>query len=68
MNEEQWFADYANVLALANWLDDDGYFETPNAVIYFFSKPWKYEEEWKARQDGYENFTVYEEAKEDASL
>lgn len=41
-----WHENKDNVMRLANWLHENGGFADVNAVLYYFSKPWKYEDEW----------------------
>ena len=49
-NKNEWHGDYDNVLALANWLDDESCFESATDAIYFFEKPWKWSREWELYQ------------------
>lgn len=56
-----WYENRENLVALANWLKDDGewndssgqvngkeYKDDPvRRVIYFLSKPWKWDKEWE---------------------
>lgn len=41
-----WYECYANVLQLGHWLTDKGFFDDLESLLYYFSKPWKYENEW----------------------
>ena len=43
---DKWFSDFGNVLALAEYLEDEGELSTVRATIRFFEKPWKWETEW----------------------
>jgi hypothetical protein len=41
-----WYENFANVLQLAHWLADEGRLETVAETLYYFSKPWKWSDEW----------------------
>jgi len=48
-----WYLDRDNILGLARWLKDEGQWDGAGGVgnlIYFFEKPWKYDNEWDAYQ------------------
>lgn len=48
-----WYAIHDNLLALARWLKEEGHWDGDGGVgnlIYFFEKPWKYDNEWSAYQ------------------
>ena len=48
-----WYAVHDNLCALARWLKDEGQWGGDGGVgnlIYFFEKPWKYDDEWRAYQ------------------
>jgi hypothetical protein len=55
-----WYEDRQNLVALANYLKDDGEWrdystkehkdDPANRMIYFLSKPWKWQEEWEQFQ------------------
>jgi len=42
-----WHQDPANVLQLATWLNSESYFESTDAMLSFFEKPWKWGREWE---------------------
>jgi hypothetical protein len=42
-----WTADHANLVGLADVLVDAGWLDTAKDVVYFFQKPWKYDEQWQ---------------------
>lgn len=49
-----WHEVHDNLLALARWLKDQGQWDGAGGVgnlIYYFEKPWKYDDEWKAYQE-----------------
>jgi hypothetical protein len=37
----------AHVVELAEWLNDEEYFGSPQDVVVFFWKPWHYAREWQ---------------------
>jgi hypothetical protein len=48
-----WYFDRDNVLGLARWLKQEGQWDGVGGVgnlLYFFEKPWKYDNEWSAYQ------------------
>lgn len=48
-----WYESLDNLLALARWLKDEGQWDGAGGVgnlLYYFGKPWKYDDEWKAYQ------------------
>lgn len=45
---DAWYNDHYKRLELATHLVNTGMLQTPESVIYFFEKPWKYEKEWQA--------------------
>ena len=48
-----WYAIHDNLTALARWLKYQGEWDGDGGVgnlIYFFEKPWKYDNEWSAYQ------------------
>ena len=55
-----WYEDRQNLVALANYLKDDGEWrdystkdhkdDPVKRMIYFLSKPWKWQEEWEQFQ------------------
>ncbi len=44
--EPKWFENQNNVMRLARWLHERGEFGEIKDVLYFFSKPWKWNDEW----------------------
>lgn len=46
----EWCRDYSNVVALGQWLLDNAEIETAVELQYFYSKPWKWTEEWQQMQ------------------
>ena len=48
--ERKWFDEQGNVLALARHMVSEGLIETPEELIYFFEKPWKWGDEWDSAQ------------------
>lgn len=50
---EKWYQDYREVISFAEVLNQADEFSTPEDVIYFFEKPWKWTPEyisWKEEQ------------------
>lgn len=45
-----WYAEHEKLVELAYWMNEQGELDDIEAVLYFFEKPWKYEEEWKKYQ------------------
>jgi hypothetical protein len=43
----KWFESHSNLVVLANWLEENGKFGNVEEVIYFFTKPWKWDDAWK---------------------
>tara|TARA_R100000458_G_C8264109_1_gene239356 strand:- start:276 stop:455 length:180 start_codon:yes stop_codon:yes gene_type:complete len=48
--EAKWFDEHGNVLALARHMVSEGLIETPEELICFFEKPWKWGNEWDSAQ------------------
>ena len=46
-----WYDNQIDVLDFAKYLDERGEFDDSSAAIYFFEKPWKWNEEWKLFQE-----------------
>ncbi len=46
MANAEWYETPANVLGLADWLNDGGWFSTPQDALRFFEKPWKWTREF----------------------
>jgi hypothetical protein len=44
----KWFQSHQALIELAYWLNDRGDLTDVANVLYFFEKPWKYQEEWEA--------------------
>jgi len=42
-----WYDSQLELLNFAKYLHDKDEFDDVDAVIYFFEKPWKWNEEWK---------------------
>ena len=42
-----WYDSQTELLDFAKYLHDKNEFDDADAVIYFFEKPWKWNEEWK---------------------
>ena len=49
LGEPQWWMDFGEVLELGSALVEDGTLDTPESVVYFFEKPWKYSLEYEER-------------------
>jgi hypothetical protein len=45
-----WWTNSDNVLSLANALVDAGIIDNIKCLLYYFSKPWKWDMEWKYLQ------------------
>jgi hypothetical protein len=48
-----WYEVHDNLCALARWLKYEGQWDGVGGVgnlLYFFEKPWKYDNEWSAYQ------------------
>lgn len=43
----QWFQSHQTLVEVAGWMAETYQFDTPVDVVYFFEKPWKYEDEWR---------------------
>lgn len=39
--------DQTNVFELAQWLDDQAYFDSPAAMLAFMQKPWRWQREFE---------------------
>lgn len=46
----EWWKVHSNIVELAEWMHENWRFDTVTDVIYFFDKPWKYEDEWNEYQ------------------
>jgi hypothetical protein len=46
MTDRKWYEDHDNLTGLARWLNGEYYFQSPDGVLYFFEKPWKYGREY----------------------
>ena len=46
-----WYNNQIDLLEFAKYLHDKDEFDDADAVIYFFEKPWKWNEEWKEYQN-----------------
>lgn len=60
-----WYFDRDSVLGLARWLHTEGQWDGAGGVkglIYFFEKPWKYDNEWC----DYQKSLIREKKEEDA--
>ena len=60
-----WYFDRDSVLGLARWLHSEGHWDGAGGVknlIYFFEKPWKYDNEWS----GYQKALIREKEEQDA--
>lgn len=42
-----WYDNQVDLLNFASYLHDKDEFDDADAVLYFFEKPWKWNEEWK---------------------
>lgn len=42
-----WYDNQVDLLDFAKYLHDKDEFDDADSVIYFFEKPWKWNEEWK---------------------
>ena len=42
-----WWENYDNLLELANFLRRNEVLVTASEAIYLFSKPWKWDKEWR---------------------
>lgn len=61
--EEKWYDDKAKLLSFASHLELKGAFPDIKEAIYFFSKPWKWNEEYQdliMELDAHEGLTCYE--------
>ena len=45
--ESKWYDDHEKVKRLAKWLVSGNEFATQTDLLYFFEKPWKWDEEWQ---------------------
>lgn len=47
MEATKWWHDHMNLARLYRWLDDRGEISGDvDNIVYFLSKPWKWESEW----------------------
>lgn len=47
----EWYENQVDLLNFAKHLHDKDEFSDEDAVLYFFEKPWKWNEEWKEYKD-----------------
>jgi hypothetical protein len=47
MTAPAWTDDHDLVIGLASALIDASWFDTPRDLLYFFEKPWKYDEQFR---------------------
>lgn len=60
-HEDVWYDDYASVKELANHLVEECWLTTPEEVVRYFEKPWKWTKEYLQ----YMQFGVVEEIHND---
>ena len=50
---DEWYYTHDNLCALGRWLVDEKDYDAKD-LLYFFSKPWKYDDEWNEYRNSLE--------------
>lgn len=61
--EPNWYNNHENLVELATYLNTKGDLSSADDMLYFFEKPWKWENEWNEYQEACYTFKTEEQAK-----